>query len=65
MKSMMTMSKSLLLFAKVVMVMSTWRDTKCEQQIPTSVRWHLLEVKFSASSEKTRRLSTIGSAADL
>lgn len=31
MKSMMTMSKSLLLFAKVVMVMSTWRNTKCEQ----------------------------------
>lgn len=31
MKSMMTMSKSLLLFTKVVMVMSTWRNTKCEQ----------------------------------
>ena len=53
MKSMMTMGKSLLFFTKVVMVMSTWRNTKCEQQIPTSVRWHLLEVKFSASPEKT------------
>lgn len=31
MKSMITISKSLLLFTKVVMVMSTWRNTKCEQ----------------------------------
>lgn len=52
MKSMMIISKSLLLFTKVVMVMSTWRNTKCEQQIPTSVGWHLLEVKFSASLVK-------------
>ena len=51
MKSMMTMSKSLLLFAKVVMVMPTWRNTKCEQCGPIRMRWHLLEVKFSASSE--------------
>ena len=60
MKSMMTMSKSLLFSTKVVMVMSTWRNTKCEQQIPTSVRWHLLYVKFSASTEKSRPYSTTG-----
>ena len=37
MKSMMTMSKSLLLFAKVAMVMSTWRNTKCDEYSPTYI----------------------------
>ena len=37
MKSMMTMSKSLLFFTKVVMVMSTWRNTKCDEYSPTYI----------------------------
>ena len=37
MKSMMTISKSLLLFTKVVMVMSTWRNTKCDEYSPTYI----------------------------
>lgn len=37
MKSMMIISKSLLLFTKVVMVMSTWRNTKCDEYSPTYI----------------------------
>ena len=35
MKSMMFASKSLLLFAKVVVMAFTWRNTKCEHASPT------------------------------
>lgn len=49
MKSMMTVSKSLLLFAKVEAMIATERNTQCEQWCPITMRSYL-----ASSSSQTK-----------
>lgn len=48
MKAMMFITKSLLLFTKVVVMVANRRDTDCEQAVPTQLRCNWIRVKFSA-----------------
>ena len=48
MKSMMIVTKSLLFFAKTVVMVTIQRNTECEQVVPTQLRRHWTKVKFSA-----------------